>query len=425
MDSLRKLIQDIFEQNSLITATWSQLRRRDNVSYTKVQVKPVTLKNQLHYQFAFHYTNKVLHENLTPAEAVERMTLLCEETFRQGLLCTTDADYQILISKKYKVSILTKSASKTAVDLSHNRKKQYVLEDGVPVSFLVELGIMSEEGRVLARKYDKFRQINRFLEMVQDVIPHLPEGRPLTIVDFGCGKSYLTFALYHYLSVQQRRSLNIIGLDLKADVIEHCNDLANKLHYGDLKFLVGDIADYDELNEVDMVVTLHACDTATDAALEKAVRWGASVILSVPCCQHELFDQIESNVMNPLLSHGILKERFSALATDAIRAKLLDLMGYKTQLLEFIDMEHTPKNILIRAVRGQAGQTADMWNEYTAFRDFIHADPYLERACADLLPGSGKLKEAASNLGIDANQENTNGKMINDATQDASHCDHC
>lgn len=160
------------------------------------------------------------------------------------------------------------------MDLSHNRKKQYVLEEGVPVSFLVELGIMNEEGRVLARKYDKFRQINRFLEMVQDVIPHLPEGRPLTIVDFGCGKSYLTFALYHYLSVQQRRSLKIIGLDLKADVIEHCNGLANRLHYGDLKFLVGDIADYDELNEVDMVVTLHACDTATDAALEKAVRWG-------------------------------------------------------------------------------------------------------------------------------------------------------
>ena len=266
-----------------------------------------------------------------------------------------------------------------------------MLEEGVPVSFLVELGIMNEEGRVLARKYDKFRQINRFLEMVQDVITHLPEGRPLTIVDFGCGKSYLTFALYHYLSVQQRRSLNIIGLDLKADVIEHCNDLARRLHYGDLKFLVGDIADYDELNEVDMVVTLHACDTATDAALEKAVRWGASVILSVPCCQHELYDQVESSVMNPLLSHGILKERFSALATDAIRAKLLDIMGYKTQLLEFIDLENTPKNILIRAVLGQAGQVKDMWNEYIAFRDFIHADPYLERACADLLPIEGSI----------------------------------
>lgn len=415
VDSLRKLIHDIFEQNSLITATWSQLRRRDNVSFTKVQVKPVSIKNQLHYQFAFHHSNKVLHENLTPDEAEERMIQLCEETFRQGMLCTVEADYQILISKKYKVSILTKSPSKTAANLSHNRKKQYVLEEGIPVSFLVELGIMNEEGRVLARKYDKFRQINRFLEMVQDVIQHLPEGRPLTIVDFGCGKSYLTFALYHYLSIQQRRSLRIIGLDLKADVIEHCNDLAKRLHYGDLKFLVGDIADYDELQEVDMVVTLHACDTATDAALEKAVRWGASVILSVPCCQHELFNQIEAPVMEPLLSHGILKERFSALATDAIRAKLLDLLGYKTQLLEFIDMEHTPKNILIRAVRGQAGQTEALWSEYTAFRDFIHADPYLERACADLLPGDGGNKPGKITEGAESGKRKP----------EAGSCDRC
>ncbi|GJM82784.1 hypothetical protein HMSSN139_52800 [Paenibacillus sp. HMSSN-139] len=153
---------------------------------------------------------------------------------------------------------------------------------------------MNAEGKVLAKKYDKFKQINRFLEMVQDVLPHLPEGRPLTIVDFGCGKSYLTFALYHYLAVQQQRKLNVVGLDLKADVIEHCSGLARKLQYEDLRFLVGDIADYDELSAVDMVVTLHACDTATDAALEKAVRWGASVILSVPCCQHELFNQVQT-----------------------------------------------------------------------------------------------------------------------------------
>lgn len=173
-------------------------------------------------------------------------------------------------------------------------------------------------------------------------------------------------------------------------MIEHCSMLAKKLNYNQLRFLVGDIAEYDELEQVDMVVTLHACDTATDAALEKAVRWGASVILSVPCCQHELFAQVESPIMEPLLSHGILKERFSALATDAIRAKLLDLMGYKTQLLEFIDMEHTPKNILIRAVSGSAGDRDKLWQEYTAFRDFLSASPYLERACQDLLPNAKK-----------------------------------
>ncbi|WP_110931381.1 class I SAM-dependent methyltransferase [Paenibacillus bouchesdurhonensis] len=386
MESLRNLVHQLAEEGILISATLSQRRKAGDTGYTKVVVKPVELKKSLYYQLAYHYANKVTHENIEASLFEERIMAMFEETFRQGLLCTVDADYQVLISKKYKVSILKKSPSKKPSALSHNRQKQYILEEGTPVPFLVELGIMNADGKVFAKKYDKFRQINRFLEMVQDAIPHLPEDRPLTIVDFGCGKSYLTFALYHYLTVQQRRELNIVGLDLKADVIEHCGTLARNLNYDQLRFLVGDIADYDELSQVDMVVTLHACDTATDAALEKAVRWGASVILSVPCCQHELFKQVDSPVLEPLLSHGILKERFSALATDAIRAKLLDLLGYKTQLLEFIDMEHTPKNILIRAVKSSGADKERLWQEYTAFRDFLSADPYLERACRDLLP---------------------------------------
>ncbi|WP_068783518.1 class I SAM-dependent methyltransferase [Paenibacillus phocaensis] len=393
MESLHKLASELAEQGALITATISGRRKPGETEYSKVQIKPVEIKKRLHYQFAYHYTNKVLHQNI-PADALaDELTKRFAE-FRQGLLCTAEADYQVLISKKFKVTILKKAPSRKPLGtLSHNRKKQYVLEEGTPIPFLVELGIMNAEGRVLAKKYDKFKQINRFLEMVQDVLPHLPEGRPLTIVDFGCGKSYLTFALYHYLAVQQQRKLNVVGLDLKADVIEHCCGLARKLQYDDLRFLVGDIADYDELSAVDMVVTLHACDTATDAALEKAVRWGASVILSVPCCQHELFNQVQSEVLQPLLEHGILKERFSALATDAIRAKLLDVMGYKTQLLEFIDMEHTPKNILIRAVKSSGGNALEQWREYAAFRDFLSADPYLERACRDLLreATAGKL----------------------------------
>ncbi|MEW4372477.1 class I SAM-dependent methyltransferase [Paenibacillus kandeliae] len=386
MESLHKLIHQLTESGELISATLSQRRKRDPEAFTKVVVKPVELKKQLFYQFAYHYSNKVTHDNVPAAEAARPLMELFEQHLRQGLLCTPEADYQILISKKYKVSILTKTATKTVADLNHNRKKRYILDEGEPVPFLVELGIMNADGKVLAKKYDKFRQINRFLEMVQDILPALPEGRELTIVDFGCGKSYLTFALYHYLNIQQRRPLNIVGLDLKADVIQHCSQLAEKLNYDHLRFLVGDIADYDELDQVDMVVTLHACDTATDAALEKAVRWGASAILSVPCCQHELFSQVQNDALSPLLSHGILKERFSALATDAIRAKLLDLMGYRTQLLEFIDMEHTPKNILIRAVKGSAGEIPVMWQEYTVFRNMLQAAPYLEHACRDLLP---------------------------------------
>ncbi|MEK5256849.1 SAM-dependent methyltransferase [Paenibacillus sp. FSL F4-0125] len=392
VESLTALIEQLISDRTLIMATLSQVRYKGETC-TKVQVKPIELKGKLHYQFASYIGTKVEHRNVPAELAAEEMTLLFGETFRQGLLCTVEADYQVLISKKFKVSILTKSPTKKEEpDLAHNRRKRYVLEDGDPVPFLVELGIMNREGKVLAKRYDKFRQINRFLEMVEDVLADLPTGRPLTIVDFGCGKSYLTFALYHYLTVRKKRDLNIIGLDLKADVIEHCNELAAKIGYDHLKFLVGDIAEYNELDQVDMVITLHACDTATDAALEKAVRWGASVILSVPCCQHELFAQIENEVMSPMLSHGILKERFSALATDAIRAKLLDMMGYSSQLLEFIDLENTPKNILIRAVKSSGGDNSVKWREYTAFRDFIGAKPYLERVCADLLPGESSVE---------------------------------
>lgn len=387
MEGLRKLIHQVAKEGGLISATLSQRRSKaDEQAYTKVQIKPVELKGALHYQFAYHYPKKVTHENIKPDALEQQLIELFEQTFRQGLICTVEADYQILISKKYKVSILTKTPSKEAGSLNHNRKKRYILEEGTPVPFLIELGIMSEEGKVFAKRYDKFRQINRFLEMIQDVTPDLPRNRPITIVDFGCGKSYLTFALYHYLAIELGMELNVVGLDLKADVIERCSILARKLEYSRLHFLVGDIADYNELSQVDMVVTLHACDTATDAALEKAVRWNASVILSVPCCQHELFNQLSAPQLNPLLSHGILKERFSALATDAIRAKLLDILGYRTQLLEFIDMEHTPKNIMIRAVKGSSGDRQQLWQEYTEFRSFLHADPYLENACRDLLP---------------------------------------
>ena len=219
--------------------------------------------------------------------------------------------------------------------------------------FLVELGVMTKDGAVTKAKYDKFRQINRFLEFVQDILPALPPDRTITILDFGCGKSYLTFAIYHFLKVLHRRDVRIIGLDLKKDVIANCNRLAEKLGYSELTFLHGDIADYEGMNQVDMVVTLHACDTATDFALAKAIGWNASVILSVPCCQHELNKQIKNESLAPLLKYGLIKERTAALFTDAIRGNLLEAAGYQTQILEFIDMEHTPKNILLRAVRKQ------------------------------------------------------------------------
>ncbi|SDD15435.1 Methyltransferase domain-containing protein [Paenibacillus sp. UNCCL117] len=392
MQELYELTDRLVGDQSLIQATLSQPRSKEAGSAGKVTVKPIALKGEPFYQFSAYIGTKVQHENVPQAEAARKLADWLGSSFRQGLLQAGEADYQVLLSKKGKLAVLKKPPTKQAAEglpQAHNRKKRYELEEGVPVPFLVELGIMNAEGKVLAKKYDKFRQINRFLEMIADVLPHLPEGRKLHIIDFGCGKSYLTFALYHYLHVSRGLDIQIVGLDLKEDVIRFCNGLAQRLGYERLRFLVGDIADYDELERVDMVVTLHACDTATDAALDKAVRWNASVILSVPCCQHELFAQVKSEVLSPLLQHGILKERFSALATDALRAKLLELVGYRTQLMEFIDLEHTPKNLLIRAVKAgkppAPAERAKLAAEYKQFRQFIHADPYLEHALDGLL----------------------------------------
>ena len=236
---------------------------------------------------------------------------------------------------------------------AHNRVKQYILKEGTAVPFLVDLGVMNREGKIHNTSYDKFKQINRFLEFIEDILPALSREREITILDFGCGKSYLTFAMYYYLKELKGYDVNIIGLDLKEDVIKKCNGLAGKYGYDKLHFLHGDIADYAGVQKVDMVVTLHACDKATDYALAKAVAWDAQVILSVPCCQHELNSQIHNELLEPVLKYGILKERISALLTDGIRAELLESQGYSTQILEFIDMEHTPKNLLIRAVKNE------------------------------------------------------------------------
>ncbi|RAP75317.1 class I SAM-dependent methyltransferase [Paenibacillus montanisoli] len=371
-------------------ATFSQLRSKEVGPPAKTVIRPIELKGALHYQFQYYADNKVTHENVPQTEAAGRIAEWLEQHYRQALFKTNEADVQVLFSKKGKASVVTKpaTAKQEPVTLTHNRQKQRVVQEGEAAPFMVELGIMTKDGQVVAKKQDKFRQINRFLEMVTDVLPYLPTDREITIVDFGCGKSYLTFALYHLLAVKQRRQISVVGLDLKADVIAFCSELARKLGYDKLKFQVGDIAQYKDQSQVDMVVTLHACDTATDAALVKAVEWGASVILSVPCCQHELFRQIRNEAMSPLLSHGLLKERFSALATDAIRAQLLEVIGYRTQLLEFIDPEHTPKNMLIRAIRmaGGTAEAARKWQEYVDFRDMLQVTPYLEKALGGRLP---------------------------------------
>lgn len=382
-------IMNWIDSGELLQATLSQPRRKDGTASPKTVIRPIELKNGLHYQFEYHYPTKVTHENIAADQAAAQMISQLQESYRQALVKTTEADVQLLFSKKGKAAILKKPPTGGArpTSLQHNRQKQRVLAEGKAAPFLVELGIMTAEGLVHAKKQDKYRQINRFLEMVTDVLAYLPKDRELTIVDFGCGKSYLTFALYHLLAVEQQREINIIGLDLKADVIAFCSELAEKLGYDKLKFLVGDIAEYEELQSADMVVTLHACDTATDAALAKAVNWGASVIMSVPCCQHELFKQVTNDALSPILSQGLLKERFAALATDAARGTLLEVLGYKVQMLEFVDPEHTPKNLLIRAVRTeQHGVSAKKWEQYEQFRQFLSISPSLEHMLAGRWP---------------------------------------
>ena len=353
MENLRTL----FEENlntDFISATLSSPRTKGGV--VKVKVRPLMKKGTLFFQLEEFKGNQAFHRNLPAHEACEALLVYMEE-MKQLQMETRQSSVTALVSKKGKVTVKKKARKEPAkeADLSHNRQKRYILREGTPVPFLVDLGVMTREGKVVHAKFDKFRQINRFLEFIEDILPRLEdraqEGRELTILDFGCGKSYLTFAMYYYLHELKDYDIRIIGLDLKRDVIRHCNELSEKYGYSKLKFLEGDIANYTGVDRVDMVVTLHACDTATDYALAKAVGWDAKVILSVPCCQHELNSQIQSDVLEPVLGYGLIKERIAALVTDALRAEYLEREGYETQVLEFIDMEHTPKNILIRAVK--------------------------------------------------------------------------
>ena len=366
-------MRDLFEGASLTRAVLSKPRTRELPA--KVTVDPVELRGESGYRFTTQLSDRTTHENLAPGAARERLGVLLAD-YGQGLLQTPEADWQVLGEK-----VLKRPPTRATADRSHDRRKRYLLEEGTPVPFLVELGVMTEDGKVRKSRYDKFRQVNRFLELVDDVVPALaPEGT-LRIVDFGSGKSYLTFAIHHLLTELRGREVEIVGLDLKQDVIEACSALAERTNAAGLRFEQGEIAGFDpggEAGKVDLVVSLHACDTATDEALAQAVRWQADAILAVPCCQKEAYRQIESALLAPLLRHGLAKERFAALVTDTLRAQLLELAGYRAQLVELVPLEHTAKNVLIRAVKGTPAG-ADVRRAYEELRDSLGLDPALER----------------------------------------------
>lgn len=354
--------------------------RHADYPYTRAEITLKKAKNTF-YQQANRTTTQVFHENYAPDELMSHLLALLPDHYAQLNAWSEGHEYSLRLSKKNKV-LFQETLSKGAVmaSLAHNRPKKHLLAEGHVIPALVDMGIFTSDGKLIPSMSDKYRQINRFVEMVDDVVRDRSEEH-LKIIDFGCGKSYLTFILYYYFTEIRHMSVDMLGLDLKKDVIEHCNRAAQRYGYDHLHFQVGDINGFAAEPDVDMVITLHACDTATDFALRNAVSCGASMILSVPCCQHEVNKQMESDTFSLLTRYGIVQERIAALMTDAIRANYLTTQGYKTQLLEFVDMEHTPKNILIRAVKAPISNAAKQKaaDEIKRLCDEFHLEPTILR----------------------------------------------
>lgn len=346
---MKAILEEILA-NNIDKIILSNPKNKD-IEYKKIVVRKIRLKDELVYQFEKFTQTQAFHENVTEEDCLHKLEEYLQDQFKQCDAYTEVKTYVIKISKKGKVMVSSKVLSQTKnVNIeAHNKKKRYLLEEGTCIPPLIDLNVFTKEGKVVQSMYDKYKQINRFIEMIDDCIT--PDMKQLNIIDFGCGKSYLTFILYYYLVEVKQLKVNMVGLDLKKDVIKKCNDIADKYGYENLKFEVGNIDGYQTTFDVDMVITLHACDTATDHALYNAIKWNAKMIFSVPCCQHEVNAQIQSDEFSIMTKYGLLKERMSAILTDEIRANLLESQSYKVQVLEFIDIAHSPKNILLRCIK--------------------------------------------------------------------------
>lgn len=367
--NIQEIIKISLDENKFLYGVFTTPRKKSENPYKKITARPIFVKNENVIQFEKFTEKQAFHDNYTNDTAADEIMNLIMNGYRNINIFTEDADYQLMISKKGAVKVIEKEPTRQQKIEDHNKKKQYIIEENEPCDFLTLLGVMNKDGAVYARKYDKFKQINKFLEIVDDSLKGRTLKDDFMIIDFGCGKAYLTFALYYYFYFIRKIKVRIIGLDLKDEVIEFCNETAKKLEYENLEFIYGDIQNFEYKSNVDMIVTLHACDTATDAALVKAVKWSTEIILSVPCCQHEFYDKIKNFHLEPMLKHGLIKERVSSLVTDSLRSLFLETKGYKVQLMEFISMEHTPKNILIRAVRtNKDNKKAE--KEYEDFKKF-------------------------------------------------------
>lgn len=355
INELINVMESCFNQQiyKIILSKPKKKSAENTTRYKKIAISQINAD----YHLEKFTDTQVFNENLNQQSLKDFLLTALAEDFHQYNAWDQHYEYIIQISKKGKVSV-SKKACKAApkITTNHNREKNYLLKEGVVIEPLVDMGIFTKEGKVVNTMYDKFKQINRFVEIIDDEIKNLDPDVPLNIIDFGCGKSYLTFILYYYLTEIKKMQVRIVGLDLKPDVIARCNESAQKYGYEHLSFELGNIHNYQSEFPVDMIITLHACDTATDFALFNAIKWDAKLIFSVPCCQHELNAQMDTEALSLLTKYGIIKERTAALMTDAIRGSLLEYCGYKVQLLEFVDLAHTPKNILIRARKTKASE---------------------------------------------------------------------
>ena len=384
---LFELIKNI-QEDKLIKIVFSDRKSGD---FNKVIIKPIILKSAKNIQIESFRDNKAFHKNIDLNNLQELEDNLKEyiDNFKQILLQIEGSDISF-IRKKENFSRKEKESNLIKTSNEHNKKKQYILNEGDKIDFLIELGLMSIEGKILKSSYNKFKQINKYLEFIDDVIEELKVKKLITdhinVLDFGCGKSYLTFALYYYLkNYREDLTFSIVGLDLKKDVIEFCNKLAKKLNYENLEFLNGNIKDYNKSKEVDLVFSLHACNNATDYSLEKALSLDAKAILAVPCCHHEFFEKIQKNknsefynTLKIMADNGVVLDKFATLATDSFRSLSLELCGYKTKMIEFIDMEHTPKNILIKAIKSKSSNLKEKLTEYNKLKEFLGIKPLLE-----------------------------------------------
>lgn len=365
-----------FLNQDIVYIVISGIRKGVESEYSKVTAKPFATKDGIKFQLEYTKGKQVVHQNIEKDALAENISNLFE-FFTQCVIYGAENDFHLNCFNG-KIKAKTMAPSKKVKVVAHNKQKEYILNEGEDIDFLIYLGVMTNDKKIVKAKYNKFRQINKYLELLKSSVDTLPTDRPLKIVDFGCGKAYLTFALYYYIVKILGREAYITGLDLKEDVIDYCNKVAKELNYETLEFQKGDIKNYSRTQDVDMVIMLHACDNATDEGIVQSIKFNAKIIIAVPCCQHEFFPQIKNDSLKPMLTHGIIKERLSALVTDSLRAQILKAVGFDVSVMEFIETEHTPKNIAIKAVR-KGGFNKSAYDEYTAFRDNFSLNPYIER----------------------------------------------